>query len=102
MSDIKAALESGVQSGNLLESARTNILEFLDITENPVYAESVEELVVSENWKELNDRFYKKLAFGTGGLRGRTIGETVTKAEMGTPQLNDRPEYPCTGTATMN
>ena len=32
---------------------------------------------------ELNDRFYKTLAFGTGGLRGRTIGKIVTKAERG-------------------
>ncbi|MEM0897665.1 MAG: phospho-sugar mutase [Verrucomicrobiota bacterium] len=102
MSDIKAALESAVQSGSLLESARDNIVEFLGITENPVYPESIAELVEGGNWKELNDRFYKKLAFGTGGLRGRTIGETVTKAEAGTPRENDRPEFPCVGTATMN
>jgi phosphoglucomutase len=50
----------------------------------------------------LNDRFYKTLAFGTGGLRGRTIGKIVTKAELGTPQALGRPEFPCIGTNAMN
>ena len=34
-------------------------------------------------WTELNDRFFRTLAFGTGGLRGRTIGKVVTNAERG-------------------
>ena len=63
---------------------------------------SVKELVSAGNFSELNDRFFKTLAFGTGGLRGRTIGRTVTTAEQGTGGPNGRPEYPCTGTASMN
>lgn len=46
--------------------------------------------------------FYKTLAFGTGGLRGRTIGSIVTRAEQGNGGVNGRPEYPCVGTACMN
>ena len=41
----------------------------------------MEELALGKNWAELNDRFFKTLAFGTGGLRGRTIGKIVTKDE---------------------
>ena len=56
----------------------------------------------AEAWDELNDRFYKTLAFGTGGLRGRTIGKIVTDAERGTPDELGRPEFPCVGTNAMN
>jgi phosphoglucomutase len=30
----------------------------------------VEKLLAAEDWKELEDRFYRNLEFGTGGLRG--------------------------------
>ena len=30
----------------------------------------VEKLIADEDWKELEDRFYRNLEFGTGGLRG--------------------------------
>ena len=46
----------------------------------------VTELMEGGQWAELNDRFFKTLAFGTGGLRGRTIGKIVTAAERGTPR----------------
>jgi len=42
------------------------------------------------------------LAFGTGGLRGRTIGKTVAAAERGDSRENERPEFPCVGTNAMN
>lgn len=48
-----------------------------------VAAAAIEELAVAGAWNELNDRFFKTLAFGTGGLRGRTIGRVVTQAELG-------------------
>ncbi len=44
---------------------------------------SVGELVAAGAWAELNDRFYRHLEFGTGGMRGRTIGAIVTAAEQG-------------------
>ncbi len=40
-------------------------------------------LLMPLNGPELNDRFYRTLSFGTGGLRGRTIGKIVTAAERG-------------------
>ena len=60
------------------------------------------ELSQANEWQELNDRFYKTLAFGTGGLRGRTIGKIVTASERGTPTALGRPEFPCVGTNAMN
>jgi len=67
---------------------------------------AVEELVDADEWPELNDRFYQTLAFGTGGLRGRTIGKIVTKTERGdtahSAVATGRPEFPCVGTNAMN
>lgn len=65
-------------------------------------AAAITELVDKGSWQELNDRFFKTLAFGTGGLRGRTIGRVVTTAEQGAGGPNERPEHPCVGTASMN
>lgn len=102
MNDLNAQLDQAVSSGKLLASSASNIQQLLASATSPVYAESVRELVESANWKELDDRFFRKLAFGTGGLRGRTIGKTVTKAESGTPTQLGRPEFPCVGTNAMN
>ncbi len=102
MSDIQSSLESAVAAGHLLESSRDNIRGLLAGTTSPIAAEAVDELVAGGAWQELNDRFYKTLAFGTGGLRGRTIGRVVTRAEQGLGGPNDRPEHPCVGTAAMN
>lgn len=102
MSQLESSLNAAIADGNLIESAKTNILALLAGTTSPVAAQAVEELVASGAWEELNDRFFKTLAFGTGGLRGRTIGRVVTKAEQGKGGPNGRPEHPCTGTATMN
>ncbi|CAF0692396.1 phospho-sugar mutase [Candidatus Methylacidithermus pantelleriae] len=63
---------------------------------------SLEELLLSEDWEELNHRFYKAPSFGTGGIRGRTIARRVTLAEKGTPDSFGCPEHPATGTAMMN
>jgi len=72
------------------------------VRNSPVAEASVRELIDSGAWQELNDRFYKTLAFGTGGLRGRTIGRVVTEAEQAGGGSNERPEHPCVGTASMN
>jgi phosphoglucomutase len=62
----------------------------------------IEELIASGEWDELNDRFYKTLEFGTGGIRGRTIGKIVTAAERGDAAQDKRPQFPCVGTNAMN
>ncbi len=63
---------------------------------------SIDELLGAAAWTELDDRFYRDIAFGTGGMRGRTIGKVVTASEKGAPQPLDRPEFPGVGTNMLN
>lgn len=102
MSALESSLSSAVASGNLLAAAKSNIESLLAGTTSKVAGQVIDELVASGSWDELNDRFFKTLAFGTGGLRGRTIGRIITRAEQGMGGPNGRPEHPCVGTATMN
>jgi phosphoglucomutase len=62
--------------------------------------ESLADLVARGAWAELEDRFYKGIAFGTGGMRGRTVGRvsaanelaadgTPVRAAVGSACLND-------------
>jgi phosphoglucomutase len=102
MSDLTQQLDAAVAAGTLLPAARTNILALLAGTTSEVTLRSITELAEAGQWTELNDRFFKTLAFGTGGLRGRTIGKIVTAAEQGNGGPNGRPEHPCVGTTTMN
>jgi len=95
-------LENVLKSGKLLASAVRNIRSLLEAAPSDLYQRVIAELVRGEHWDELNDRFYKTLEFGTGGLRGRTIGKVVTKAERGSAGPNERPEFPCVGTNAMN
>jgi phosphoglucomutase len=63
---------------------------------------SLEKLQQQEAWEELQNRFYRELCFGTGGLRGRTIGKVSTSAERGTLSAQGTPEHPGVGTAYLN
>ena len=102
MSDLRETLEHAVQEDQLLASTVANILHLLSGSNNPVYRAAIDELVENEAWTELNDRFFKALAFGTGGLRGRTIGKIVTRAEAGSQAGGICPAFPCVGTNAMN
>ncbi len=102
MSNLSTTIEMAAKSGKLLESSAENIEALLSKSSSPVYADSVQELVDTENWSELDNRFFRTIAFGTGGLRGKTIGAVVTKVEQGVPQALGRPEFPCVGTNAIN
>ncbi|MDO4816830.1 MAG: phospho-sugar mutase [Akkermansia sp.] len=95
-------LEQAVADGKLLASSLENIKLLTGGTADPVVPAAITELVQAGEWDELNNRFYKTLAFGTGGLRGRTVGNIVMPAEQGKGGVNGRPEFPCVGTASMN
>src|SRR5438477_9048683 len=95
-------LAAGLAARKLGRTAAENIWSLLERAETNLDAAAISELAEADEWSELNDRFYKTLAFGTGGLRGRTIGKVVTKAERGTPNALGRPEFPCVGTNAMN
>ena len=85
-----------------MEPAAKNANVLLRGARSDLYLRSVSELVDADEWSELNDRFYQTLAFGTGGLRGRTIGKIITGAEQGNALEGERPEFPCVGTNAMN
>src|SRR6266576_33631 len=99
---LNSKIERLVADGQLMESSAKNIRSLLAGAKTDLYLNSVNQLVDSCEWSELNDRFYQTLAFGTGGLRGRTIGKIVTSAERGNAREDERPEFPCVGTNAMN
>ena len=101
--EFKQAIESAVQEGKLSTDSAENVGRLMrESKQVPRMVASIQELVDKCEWEELNDRFFRTLAFGTGGLRGRTIGKVVTKAEMGKPTALGRPEFPAVGTNCMN
>ncbi len=102
MSEWKSLLDEAVQRGDVSVEASRNIELYLQGTGSPVGAAAITELLGAGEWQEIDDRFFKTMAFGTGGLRGRTVGKIVTKAEQGEGGPLGRPEHPCVGTASMN
>jgi phosphoglucomutase len=100
--EIEAQINNAVASRQLLEPAAKNIRALLSAALSDLYSRVVHELIGSGEWDELNDRFYKTLEFGTGGIRGRTIGKIVTAAERGSAGRDERPQFPCVGTNAMN
>ena len=67
-------INTAVKSGPLMPAAAENLTTFLS-AKLPAWAlASIDELTTKGAWSELNDRFYRYLEFGTGGMRGRTIG----------------------------
>jgi len=102
MSMLVSSIQKAVADGQLLPESSKNIHGLLAKSSSPIDRASIEELAAAGNWAELNNRFFRTLAFGTGGLRGKTIGAVVTKAEQGAPQPLGRPEFACVGTNAMN
>ncbi|MFN2621262.1 MAG: phospho-sugar mutase [Chthoniobacterales bacterium] len=100
--DLESRLETARNAGQLRKSTVANILALIAGSKSPLYRAVINELLDHEEWAELNDRFFRTLAFGTGGLRGRTIGKVITNAERGNAQEGEPPEFPCVGTNAMN
>jgi phosphoglucomutase len=91
------------KSGDLLASSAENLKDWLEAGFLPQWAlDALTELIDSADWANLNDRFYKRMSFGTGGMRGPTIAEKPASAETGTPGEQDAPEHPSVGTAMLN
>ncbi|MCX7787597.1 MAG: phospho-sugar mutase [Spirochaetes bacterium] len=58
------------------DDLKKRIQLYLKGEEYPSFRKEVEELLEKEDWKELQDRFYRDLEFGTGGMRGIIGGGT--------------------------
>src|SRR5215469_7810335 len=89
-------------SGYLLNASVENITFLLKWDNTSLTKESIAELVERHQWQELNDRFFRTLYFGTGGLRGRTIRPIVTRSEQGNSLKGNCPQFPGVGTNMMN
>ncbi len=91
------------QNGHILPASAKNAAALHHAAApNSVVRRSLDELVERNLWQEFNDRFFKTLAFGTGGLRGRSIGRAVTAAEQGAAPAGARPEFACVGSNAVN
>lgn len=95
-------IQAAAQAGHLLPSTAENLAAFL-AAKLPKWAEaSIAELVEKQAWSELNDRFYRYLEFGTGGMRGRTIGVVPASAETGRADAKGSPEHAAIGSNMLN
>lgn len=95
-------ISQAVRDGKLMASAADNLNAWL-AGGLPAWAQqSLLELIERGEWSELNDRFYRYLEFGTGGMRGRTIGKVAAKAETGTLSPGGSPEHAAVGSNLLN
>jgi phosphoglucomutase len=95
-------IHAAVQGGQLLPATAENLAAFI-AAKLPAWAsQSIDELVTKGAWGELNDRFYRFLEFGTGGMRGRTIGVVPTAAETGKVDERGSPEHAAIGSNMLN
>ncbi len=101
--DLTASVDELEKAGGLLPAAASNIRTWLSegfLSE--VSIASLSELLESGNADELNNRFYREIAFGTGGMRGRTIGATPSSQERGDMDTSGSPAHPGVGSNMLN
>ncbi len=95
--------KKSVAEGLLLESAGKNICEWAESGILQDWAlSSVLELFDGKLYEELNDRFFKSIEFGTGGMRGRTIAKNRASFELGEISPDGTPEHAAVGSNCMN
>ena len=95
-------VQAAAAAGHLMPSAVENLTAWWNAG-LPAWAQaSLAELIERGEWAELNDRFYRYMEFGTGGLRGRTIGAVAAKAEMGVLSPQGSPEHAGVGSNLLN
>jgi phosphoglucomutase len=97
-----ATLQDAGSAGLLLPSTVANLTAWLSAGLPAWATASLEELVARQAWGELNDRFYRDLEFGTGGMRGRTIGTVSTATEQGRTGPMGTPEHAAIGSNILN
>ena len=98
--DTLAALKSAAKSGSLSPAALVNVTGWLESGALPAEAmAALDDLVARGCWGELEDRFYKGIAFGTGGMRGRTVGRVPAAGEL---DAAGRPVRAAVGSACLN
>ncbi len=100
---LKTLLSVALSDGKILEASAKNIQSWLDDEFLPDWAiNSLIELFEKGDYSEIDDRFFKPLSFGTGGMRGRTIGKVCTSAELGILSAQGTPVHAAVGANNMN
>jgi phosphoglucomutase len=89
-------------AGQLLPSTVENLTAWLDAGLPEWAIAAINELVARGAWGEINDRFYRYLEFGTGGMRGRTIAVVAASSETGQPDPLGTPAHAAAGSNLMN
>lgn len=97
-----SAIQAAGQAGKLFPSTVQNLGVWLGASLPAWAIASIDELTTNGAWEELNNRFYRDLEFGTGGIRGRTIGFTPTTAETGVPSEQGTPAHAAIGSNILN
>ena len=101
--DCIAAVARAGTEGKLLKSTVDNLQAWLGADFLPEWSvRAIGELLEAGAFDELNDRFFRYLAFGTGGMRGRTIGAVTTEAERGRISSRGGPEHAGVGSNLLN
>lgn len=101
--ELKNFLKKAENEKKLLESSISNMADFVNANFLPEWAlDALLELFKREAFEELNDRFFQPLAFGTGGMRGRTIGKVSASVELGLQSEQGTPEHAAVGVNNMN
>jgi len=95
-------IKAAATANQLMPGAVENLEAFLAANLPAWAVASIDELVAKEAWSELNDRFYCYLEFGTGGMRGRTIGVVPVPAETGKLSPIGTPEHAAIGSNMLN
>ncbi|MBP7143164.1 MAG: phospho-sugar mutase [Opitutaceae bacterium] len=95
-------LSNAVKAGHLLPAAADNIRVWQAVDLPDWARRSIDELIARQAWAELNDRFYRYLEFGTGGMRGRTMGVVSTTDERGPQGEGASPAHAAVGSNVLN
>lgn len=79
------AVDSENLKQHVSSAAFANISKWLSEPKYAEYVGEIEQLVAAENWKELEDSFFKVVEFGTAGRRGTTgVGSNrINKVTIG-------------------
>lgn len=97
---ILASIKTAQSQGRISPSSLANAGDWLRSGALPVEAvATLQDLCAREAWAELEDRFYKGIAFGTGGMRGRTVGRVSAANELDDQGL---PLRAAVGSACLN
>ncbi len=80
---VLSLLQAAQGKGQISASSHANAGDWLRSGALPAEAiASLRDLCDRGAWAELEDRFYKGIAFGTGGMRGRTVGRVSAANEV--------------------